>query len=313
MAFALFILLLVILKSSKNEDIKNSELYKWIIGGNAILIPISLFLSILNSSSGLSVFALLAIIGYFIYKKQKQNEEKIRQQKYGWDEHSTFKNTTVNSSFDSTNDSKSSNSADNITTGQQPKDSMARAYSNYSNKSTYSRKLPKSKKGRLKLLDNFNKKFNLYLEEDQMNSIVDSSYFSETWKKELEAMDEKYDTLYNWFDGPTTWLRLYIWCFIPQEITYDIIQQEKICFCSFDSVFKYAESLGNVSRAEVIKRCNEKFFCQFDDITFTMSLKYMSTHGRSYKLGVASPMEYDSRSSKLSDLEKKYEDVPVEG
>lgn len=278
----LFILFKLITNPS---DRRHSDLYKLFISGSIGFAALSVILGLVGAvgSVGLGPLGIVALIFYYKYANKQKNESRNQNRKYKFDG-KVYEDTSSSYNRRRYEDSYSSRS--------------------YNSRATSNGKLPKSQKGRRAIIEAFDKKYDLYLTEEQINSIVSSTYLSELWKREVEAMDEKYETIHQWFVGPTAWLRLYIHAFIPQEITSDFAQQEKIVIYSFDQVFTYVESLGGIPLKEKIARVNDKFFAQFDDITFMAAFRYLESKGIRHNLEVADPL---NTSSYMDDLINKYE------
>lgn len=168
-----------------------------------------------------------------------------------------------------------------------------------------SRILPKASGKRLKIVQNFNKKYELFLTDEQMQRMVDSSYMSETWKREVEAMSAKYESVFQWFQGDTKYLRAYIHAFRVQEISSDIRLQEQICLQAFEQVWSYADTLTNLTLEERIARVNETYYAKFDNITFMIAYRYLEAHGKSHKLDT---MDLIQEEDELEKLKRKYDD-----
>ena len=67
------------------------------------------------------------------------------------------------------------------------------SYQSTSAKKVSSRILPRAVKKREKIVATFNEQYHLCLTEDEQKRMVEASYLSEGWKRELEAMSERYD------------------------------------------------------------------------------------------------------------------------
>lgn len=55
--------------------------------------------------------------------------------------------------------------------------------------------LTKAVPKRRKIIQKFNQKYDLYLTDEEINRIVDASYMSNCWEREILDMDQKYDTI----------------------------------------------------------------------------------------------------------------------
>lgn len=159
--------------------------------------------------------------------------------------------------------------------------------------------LPAAAKKRKKIVESFNDKWQLYLTPEQIKSIVDASYFSEIWKKEIEAMTRKYETLAQWYQGYTKWLRVYLRVFHVQEVTSDIRQQESICTYAFEEVFQYADALSNMPLSEKIRAVNEKFYASFDDVSFMIAYRFLESKGKKHDLGASGIVREDADIDEL--------------
>ena len=67
--------------------------------------------------------------------------------------------------------------------------------------------LTKAVPKRRKIIQKFNQKYDLYLTDEEINRIVDASYMSNCWEREILDMDQKYDTISQWYRGDSAWLR----------------------------------------------------------------------------------------------------------
>lgn len=167
--------------------------------------------------------------------------------------------------------------------------------------------LPKAASKRRAIIQKFNKKFELYLTDSQIQRIVDASYFSAEWAREVEAMMEDYNSVYEWFQGDTGWLRAYLKAFKVQSISSDFKQQEQICFAEFNQVFGGVRMDAGVSYDRSIADMNEKFFTGFDDVSFMIAYRFLEARGKKYSLGNDRVISADQE---LEDLAKKYEQRP---
>ncbi len=167
--------------------------------------------------------------------------------------------------------------------------------------------LPKAASKRRKIIEKFNKKFDLTLTPEQIQRIVDASYYSPDWAKELEDMDKEYNNVYEWYQGDTAWLRSYIKAFIVQSISSDFEQQRDICIAELDQVFSEVDLAGSLSQEDKIKSINDKFYTEFDDVSFMIAYRFLEKHGKKFDLGNKKVMKYESE---MDILAKKYEQMP---
>ena len=143
----------------------------------------------------------------------------------------------------------------------------------------------------------------MFLTEEQITSIANSSYMSNYWKAEIVAMQQKYEVIYEWFRGYTGWLRTYMYVFRVQEITSDFTQQQKIVAYAFNEVMNYSDTLVNMPLSMRIKMINEKFFTNFDDITFMTAYRFLEDRGIKHNLSEGEIVNADSH---IDDLLEKY-------
>ena len=162
-------------------------------------------------------------------------------------------------------------------------------------------------KKRRKIVAEFDKKYGLFLTDEQITSIVNSSYMSEVWKQEIVDMNKKYNVVQEWYVGPTAWLRVYIHAFHIQDITSDISQQEDIVMYAFETIFKYVDELGPMSMEQRIRRVNDKFMTDFDDIGFMVAYNFLQSKGLEHKLEREDILYNTTEEDTVDALLKKYE------
>lgn len=167
--------------------------------------------------------------------------------------------------------------------------------------------LPKAASKRRKIIEKFNKKYELYLTESQIQRIVDASYYSASWEKEIAAMAEEYASVYEWFQGDTAWLRAYLKAFRVQSISSDFEQQKQICFSEYDQVFGGVNFARAYSQEDAIAEINDRFFTGFDDISFMIAYRFLEANGRKYDL---SRKEVIRNEDEADALARKYDRMP---
>ena len=173
------------------------------------------------------------------------------------------------------------------------------SYQSTSAKKVSSRILPRAVKKREKIVATFNEQYHLCLTEDEQKRMVEASYLSEGWKRELEAMSERYDAAQQWLMGPTCWLRVYMYVFCVQTISSDFQRQETICMETFDEVMQYAESLTELTLEEKITRVNDRFFSSFTETSFMMAYRYMQSKGKTYQLEQVEVMKNETEAEQI--------------
>lgn len=271
-----FIIFLLILIKKNRGDVALSDMAKVFMGIFIFIALLAVF------STPLSILAVIGIIYAIIKKAQSASESNARSQKYGWDPH------------------RWDRERGNKKTYQQPRRERKQSYAE---KNVTQDPLPKSIAKRKKIIENFNKLYMLCLTDDQIQSIANSSYMSEIWHNEVQSMSQKYEVVYEWFSGCTQWLRVYMYVFHVQEITSDINQQENIAMYAFEEVFRYADSLGEISTAEKIEKVNQQFLTSFDDATFMIAYRFLESKGLKHTL---SNPELVQNNDEVDELLKKY-------
>lgn len=167
--------------------------------------------------------------------------------------------------------------------------------------------LPKAASKRRKIIEKFNKKYELYLTESQIQRMVDASYYSSEWEKEIADMAKEYNSIYEWFQGDTAWLRAYLKVFHVQTVSSDFKQQKQICFSEFDQIFSGVDFASALSNEEVIMKMNDKFFTDFNEISFMIAYRFLEANGRKYNLARRNVV---TNEDEIAELEKKYRQMP---
>lgn len=166
--------------------------------------------------------------------------------------------------------------------------------------------LPKTSSRRSKIVTKFNNQYELFLTNEQIRRIVDASYMSNAWKREVEDMSQKYDSVYQWLHGDTAYLRAYLRAFTVQDITSDFKMQMQIVMDSFEEVFTYSDSLSMLSISARIDKINDKFMTRFDEITYMIAYRYLEQLGLKHKLDKTTLNRVDGT---FDDLVQKYENM----
>lgn len=164
--------------------------------------------------------------------------------------------------------------------------------------------LPKEASKRRKIIEKFNKKYELYLTESQIQRIVDASYYSYEWEREIADMNKEYNSVYEWFQGNTGWLRAYLKAFKVQSVCSDFNQQKQICFSEFDQVFREMDFASFYSQDDAIRSMNDKFFTDFNDLSFMIAYRFLEANGRKYNLTKKSVVKNESETDILA---RKYD------
>lgn len=166
--------------------------------------------------------------------------------------------------------------------------------------------LPKAVPKRIRIVSKFNDKYNLNLTEQQIQTIVESSYISTRWEKLIYTMTQDYTTVHQWFNASHDgWLHLYLRVFNTQTISPDIEQQRQICIESFRQIFEYADLTQYNTPSWDIRQINNRFMTNFDDISFMLAYRFLEQNGIKFKLGKVSVVDIDDD---LRQLKEKYAD-----
>lgn len=144
--------------------------------------------------------------------------------------------------------------------------------------------LTKAVPKRRKIIQKFNQKYDLYLTDEEINRIVDASYMSNCWEREILDMDQKYDTISQWYRGDSAWLRAYLHVFPVQNVTSDFESQRSICLDTFYQVFSEIDPGKYESVESCVREINHRFMTNFDDITFSVAHRFLADNGYKFEL-----------------------------
>jgi hypothetical protein len=144
--------------------------------------------------------------------------------------------------------------------------------------------LTKAVPKRRKIIQKFNQKYDLYLTDEEINRIVDASYMSNCWEREILDMDQKYDTISQWYRGDSAWLRAYLHAFPVQNVTSDFESQRSICLDTFYQVFSEIDPGKYESVESCVREINHRFMTNFDDITFSVAHRFLADNGYKFEL-----------------------------
>ncbi|MGN0368854.1 MAG: hypothetical protein ACI4EK_08745 [Wujia sp.] len=155
---------------------------------------------------------------------------------------------------------------------------------------------------RRKIVNKFNKKHGLNLTDAEVTRIVDASYMSNCWEREIYDMDQEMDSLFEWYKGDTAWLRAYLHAFPVQNVTSDFEAQRTVCLSTFNQVFREIDPGRFVTIDDCVNAINNRFFTNFDETTFMVAYRFLERHGYHYDLPhmdiLKSTMDIDSLKDK---------------
>lgn len=287
MTVLLVIFILVCLSKFRNNEMTSEEFKKNIIFG----IIVSIVIGVLET---ISPFFLAAGVGLIIYKmiksKGKQNITK--------EDVTDFVNRTVEGVGDVAN---------SFTSAVDEQKKKKNASQNFNYQENYRKKTKKSgisMREKKKILKNFNEKYHLTLTDEEQERILEASAISNFWDQEIASMKQKYESPYGWISKANSWLRCYLYVFNVQNVTSDVQMQYQICESAFTQVFDFVQAEGITGLDNMIRICNNKFLTNFNDITFTLSYRFMEARGKHYELKFQDVVSIDND---LDELRKKYD------
>ncbi len=145
-------------------------------------------------------------------------------------------------------------------------------------------KLTQSTSKRVRIVSKFNKKFGLNLTDDQIERIMNASYVSYYWEKEIYDMTQDYNVQVEWLKSDTDWLRAYLMAFPVMDIASDFSVQKKIVVDAFYQIFKGITAKSYYSIDEMIKDVNNRYLVNFNEMTFMIAHKFLKQNGHDFEL-----------------------------
>ena len=186
------------------------------------------------------------------------------------------------------------------------------AYSSYTTKRERNNAMPRASQlpnavdKRIRIIEKFNKKYDLNLTEGQVQTMVDASYVSTDWELFLHSMTQEYASVHQWFASKTDgWLRVYLRVFNTQTVSPDMQQQKQICLDSFRQIFQYTDLSTYNTPSWDIRDVNNKFMTNFDDTSFMLAYRFLEENGIHHTLGSVKILDADEE---LEALKRKYEE-----
>lgn len=164
--------------------------------------------------------------------------------------------------------------------------------------------LPNAVDKRIRIIEKFNKKYDLNLTDGQIQTMVDASYVSTDWELFLHSMTQEYASVHQWFSSQTDgWLRVYLRVFNTQTVSPDMQQQKQICLDSFRQIFQYTDLSTYNTPSWDIQNVNNKFMTNFDDTSFMLAYRFLEMNGIHHELGAVKILDADEE---LEALKRKY-------
>lgn len=131
---------------------------------------------------------------------------------------------------------------------------------------------------RRKIVERFNKKYHLNLTPEEIDRIVDASYMSFSWEREVYDMSQEYDIVYQWYNRDTAWLRVYLKVFPIQSVSSDFERQREICLGVFTQVFTEVNGASFATIEEYVEAINRKYMTSFDEMTFMIAYRFLQAN-----------------------------------
>ena len=140
-------------------------------------------------------------------------------------------------------------------------------------------KLTQTVSKRNKFVKKFNIEYELNLTEEQIERIVDASYISYSWEREVYDMSKEYNHPAEWYRSDTMWLRAYLKAFPMMNITSDFEMQRRVVEDAFRQIFNEVPPGDFLTIDSAIEETNKRFFTLFDEATYMIAFRYMQTKG----------------------------------
>ena len=169
--------------------------------------------------------------------------------------------------------------------------------------------LTQSVSKRQKILSKFNDKFELNLSDEQMERIVDASYMSYSWEKEIYDMTKEYNHPAEWYKAETPWLRAYLRAFPAMNITSDFEMQRSIVEEAFKQILTELPPGDFLTIDSAIEETNRRFFTLFDETTYMIMFRYMQAKGM--KLEIPNGL-HKTQESEADRLAREYDEKVAE-
>lgn len=170
---------------------------------------------------------------------------------------------------------------------------------NYNYENVQRTSLTKSVPKRRKIVSRFSKKYNLNLTEKEIERIVDASYISYGWEREISDMNRNYDSLYEWYDSDANWLRAYFRIFPIQNVSSDFEMQKQMCLDVYERIFTEMPPQSYNSVDACIEAVNNRYMTAFDETTFMIVYRFLQRNGRKIELPRADVLRSESELERL--------------
>ena len=160
--------------------------------------------------------------------------------------------------------------------------------------------LTQSVSKRQKILGKFNEKYDLNLNQEQIDRIVDASYMSYSWEKELYDMTKEYERPAEWYKSDTSWLRAYLRAFPAMNISSDFEMQRSIVEGAFREILTELPPGEFMTIDSAIEETNRRFFTLFDEASYMIMFRYMQTKGMDLQIPNSLHKKQESEADRLA-------------
>lgn len=175
-------------------------------------------------------------------------------------------------------------------------------------------KLTETVSKRRKYVTKFNKEYELALTDEQIERIVDASYFSYSWEREIYDMSKDYNHPAEWYRSDTMWLRAYLRAFPMMNITSDFEMQRRVVEDAFRQIFIELPPGEFMTIDSAIEETNKRFFTLFDETTYMIAFRYMQTKGMKLEFPNALHRTMESEADRLArEYDERTGQVPGSG
>ncbi|MBR6172768.1 MAG: DUF1761 domain-containing protein [Eubacterium sp.] len=160
--------------------------------------------------------------------------------------------------------------------------------------------LTQSVSKRQKILSKFNEKYELNLNQEQIDRIVDASYMSYSWEKEIYDMTKDYERVSEWYKSDTSWLRAYLRAFPAMNISSDFEMQRSIVEGAFREILTELPPGDFMTIDSAIEETNRRFFTLFDEQSYMLMFRYMQTKGMNLEIPNALHKKQETEADRLA-------------
>ncbi len=144
--------------------------------------------------------------------------------------------------------------------------------------------MTKDEKERYKIVEKFSDRFGLSIPEEKIQLIVDASFNSYYWAKEIYDMEKEYSRITDWYRGDTVWLRIYFHVVPHLNISSDFDLQYDYVESYYKSIFENIDIDKYSTVRDYIAEVNRKFLTSFDDVSFMTVVRLLNNQGMEIRL-----------------------------